>query len=99
MDHTGIFSFGEHPDQLEDEPQTLFGITIKLASVHPAIDGTDVPDSADVGGELAADQADEKALHDALRDQGEMQEWLPLEPPANLNIGERYVNCILSGSS
>ena len=66
LDHSGIFSFGEHPDQLEGKPQTLFGITVKLASVHPPIDGAHVPDTADVGGELAADEADK--LLDDLRD-------------------------------
>jgi hypothetical protein len=39
LDHNGIFSFGEHPDQLEGKPQTLFGITVKLASVHPPVHG------------------------------------------------------------
>jgi hypothetical protein len=66
LDHTGIFSFGEHPDQLESESQTLFGITIKLASVHPAIDGTHVPDTPYESGELAPDNADK--LLDDLRD-------------------------------
>jgi len=66
LDHGGIFSFGEHPDQLEGKPQTLFGITVKLTSVHPPIDGAHVPDATDVGGELAADEADE--LLDDFRD-------------------------------
>jgi len=66
LDHSRIFSFGEHPDHLEGKPQTLLGITIKLASVHPPIDGAHVPDAANVGGELAADEADE--LLDNLRD-------------------------------
>ena len=57
--------FGERADQLEGEPQTLFGITVKLASVHPPIDGAHVPDAAYLGGELAADKADE--LLDDLR--------------------------------
>jgi hypothetical protein len=26
LDYSGLFSFGEHPDQLKGEPQTLFGI-------------------------------------------------------------------------
>jgi len=96
LDHSGTFSFGEHSDQLEGEPQTLFGITVKLASVRPPIDGAHVPDAADVGSKFAADEADEllddfrdgggEALHDALQDQGEMLERLPLEPPPNLNI-------------
>jgi hypothetical protein len=66
LDSGGIFSFGEHPDQLEGKPQALFGIPVKLASVHPAIDRSDVLDTADVGGEFAADEADE--LLDDLRD-------------------------------
>jgi hypothetical protein len=66
LDYGGIFSFGQHPDQLERKPQTLFGITIELASVHPAIDGAHVPNTADVGGQLASNEADE--LLDDLRD-------------------------------
>ncbi|MGB6688257.1 MAG: hypothetical protein WBE76_10480 [Terracidiphilus sp.] len=66
MDYRRIFLFGQHPNQLERKPQTLFGIPVKLTSVHPPIDGTHVPDSADVGGELPADEADE--LLDDLRD-------------------------------
>jgi hypothetical protein len=48
LDYCRIFSFGEHPDQLEGESQTLFGIAVKLTSVHPPIDGAHVPDTADV---------------------------------------------------
>ena len=66
LNHSRIFSFGERPDQLEGEPQTLFCITVKLASVHPPIDGAHVPDTADIGGELTAHEADE--LLDDLRD-------------------------------
>jgi hypothetical protein len=66
LDHSGIFSFGEHPDELEGKPQTLFSIAVKLTSVYPPIDGAHIPDTADVGGELAADKADE--LLDDLRD-------------------------------
>jgi hypothetical protein len=51
---------------LEGEPQTLFSVTVKLASVHPPIDGAHVPDTADVGGELTADDA--KELLDNLWD-------------------------------
>jgi len=72
LDHSGIFSFGEHPDELEGKPQTLFGITVEFASVHPPIDGAHVPDAADVGGEFSADEADE--LLDDLRD-GEAQRF------------------------
>ena len=92
----GSSLFGEHPDQLEGEPQTLFGITVKLASVHPTIDGAHVPDTPDVGGELAADEADE--LLDDLRD-GEAKRFTmrckirtrcgngcQWKPPANRNI-------------
>jgi hypothetical protein len=50
---------------LESRPQTLLGITVKLASVHPPIDGAYVPDTTYVGGELAADEADQ--LLDNLR--------------------------------
>jgi hypothetical protein len=45
LDHNGIFSFGEHPDQLEGKPQTLFRITVKLASVHPPINSSHVPNT------------------------------------------------------
>jgi hypothetical protein len=66
LDHSGIFFFGEHPDQLEGKPQTLFGIPVKLAPIHPAIDGAHIPDTANAGGELAPDEADK--LPDDLRD-------------------------------
>ena len=36
LDYCGIF-FGQYPDQLEGEPQTLFGITVKLASADDQI--------------------------------------------------------------
>jgi hypothetical protein len=65
LDHSGIFLFGEHSNQLEGERQTLFAITIELASIHLPIDGAHVPDTADVGCELAPDEADE--LLDDLR--------------------------------
>jgi len=65
LDYSGIFFFGEHSDQLEGEPQTLLGITVKLTSVHPPIDGAHVPDSAHVSCELAADEAHK--LFDDLR--------------------------------
>src|SRR5579872_1749805 len=96
LDYGGIFLFGEHPDQLEGEPQTLFGITVKLTSVHPPIDGAHIPDTSDIGGELAANEADE--LLDDLRD-GEAERFTmrrkirtrcgngcQWEPPANRNI-------------
>jgi hypothetical protein len=57
LDNGGIFSFGEHPYQLEGEPQALFGITVELTSVHPPIEGAHVPDTADVSGQLAPDAA------------------------------------------
>src|SRR3954452_13931061 len=50
LDYGGIFSFGQHSDQLKGKSETLFGIPVELASVHPSIDGTHVPDAADVGG-------------------------------------------------
>jgi hypothetical protein len=97
LDYSRIFSFGEHPDQLEGKPQTLLGITVKLASVHPPIDGAHVPDTTYLGGELAADEADE--LLDNLRD-GEAKRFTMRrkirarrgngchsEPPVNRNIG------------
>ena len=57
LDHSGIFSFGEHPDQLEGKPQTLFGITYSsLPFIHRST-AQHVPDTPDVGGELAADEA------------------------------------------
>jgi hypothetical protein len=52
----------------------MFGISVKLTSVHPAIDSTHIVDATDVGGELAADQADK--LLDDLRN-GEA-ECLPM---------------------
>jgi hypothetical protein len=66
LDHSRIFSFGEHPDQLEGKPQPLFGIPVKLASVHLPVDGAHVLDANDPGGELAADETDE--LLNDLRD-------------------------------
>jgi hypothetical protein len=59
MDHRGIRSFGGHPEQLEGEPQTLFGITVELASAHSPVAGAHLLDSTGRGGELAADWADE----------------------------------------
>ena len=55
MDHRGIFSLGEHPDQLEGKPQTLFGIALELAPAHPPVDGAHVLDGTDRGGEVSAD--------------------------------------------
>jgi hypothetical protein len=66
LDHSWIFSFGEHPDQLEGKPQSLLGIPVELAPLHPPIDGAHILDSADVGCELAADETN-KPLDD-LRD-------------------------------
>jgi hypothetical protein len=65
LDHSGILSFGEHPDQLEGKPQTLFSIAVKLASVHPPIDGAHVPDTADVGSQLAPNDAN-KLIHNIV---------------------------------
>lgn len=59
LDHGRVFSFGEHPDELEGEPQTLFRITRELASLHPPIDREHIPDTAGVGGEHAANNADD----------------------------------------
>jgi hypothetical protein len=59
LDRDGILFFGEHSDKLEGEPQTLLGITMKLASIHPPINRADVPGSARIGGELAANKPDE----------------------------------------
>lgn len=65
-------SLGEHPDQLESKPQALFGIPVEFTSVDPPVDCAHVPDAANVGGQLAPDEAN-KLLHN-LGD-GELEIW------------------------
>jgi len=45
LDYSRIFLFGEHPVQMEGEPQTLFCVSVEIAPLHPLIDGAHVPDT------------------------------------------------------
>jgi hypothetical protein len=56
FDHSRIFSFGAHKDELEGEAQTLFVLPLKRASVHPPIDSVHVPDTAGVDCEFSPDE-------------------------------------------
>ena len=56
FDHSRIFSFGAHKDELEGEAQTLFILPLKRASVHPPIDSGHVPDTAGVDCEFSPDE-------------------------------------------